>query len=75
MLGCGGPFCTAGMTAWGDHVLKFTGKQRADMYRDLVVFEVCLMSSVETRTSTQFDGVFCACVLRVIWFGAVCCRS
>jgi len=26
-----------GMMAWGDHVLKFTGKPRADMYRDDVV--------------------------------------
>ena len=25
----------AGMMAWGDSMLKYTGKPRADMYRDL----------------------------------------
>ena len=37
------------MMAWGDRMLKFTGKQRADMYSDLAQADLSLGPSAHVE--------------------------
>ena len=43
------PLCIASRMAWGDKLLKFTGKPRADMYKDLTHSTIGFWTDVRPR--------------------------
>lgn len=49
-----------GMMSWGDRMLKFTGKPRADMYRDLTHSSIGFWTGADGQAATV-DRVFAPC--------------